>query len=221
MAGSGFTRDEVILALDLLYSSENGRISANSKEMESLSALLNRLPIHPANKRRVVFRNETGITRQLNLLKTSLSTGKRIPNLGKMFLEIVFEYEGRHDELHEIAEAIRKNERYFTAEFGDISEDIGFPEGILLGHLHRSLEKRDGIKCQSADCCEICNLRPGLCYQSCGSLLQHHLIVPPINLDGKKKYGTGMFVTVCPTCHAVLHRIRPWKTKENYKEILA
>ena len=55
MAGSGFTRDEVILALDLLYSSEDGRISPNSKEMKGLSALLNRLPIHPVKNDGMFF----------------------------------------------------------------------------------------------------------------------------------------------------------------------
>lgn len=28
------------------------------------------------------------------------------------------------------------------------------------------------------------------------------------------------FITVCPTCHAALHRIRPWKSKHNCGEIL-
>ena len=153
-------------------------------------------------------------------MKTSLKTGKRIPNLGSKFLEIVFEFENRQEELHEIAESIRRNEQYFVAEYGENSEDIGFPEGVLLGHLHRTLEKRDGFRYPLADCCEICNLKPRLYYQSDSSLLQHHLMVPPAEIDGKKRYGAGMFVTVCPTCHSALHKIRPWKTKDNYMEIL-
>lgn len=46
MASASFTRDEVILALDVLYSSEQEKVSADSAEMADLSALLNRLPIH-------------------------------------------------------------------------------------------------------------------------------------------------------------------------------
>ena len=220
MASASFTRDEVILALDVLYSSENGRVYADSEEMADLSALLNRLPIHPVENRRDDFRNTTGITRQINLLRTSLNTGNHNVNLGAIFIEIAVEFDGRHEELHKIAEAIRRNEQYFSIEYGNAAEDIGFSEGVLLGHLHSAIEKRDGAKHRLEDHCEVCNLKPDLYYQPCGGLLQLHLLVPPIELDGKRKYTAGQFITVCPTCHAALHRIRPWKTKNHCSEII-
>lgn len=220
MASESFTRDEVILALDVLYSSTKQRVSADSEEMADLSALLNRLPIHPTKNRRSDFRNTPGITRQINLLRTSLSTGKHDPNVGVLFLEIAFEFENRHDELHRIAEAIRRNEPYYSSEYGNRQEDSGFPEGILLGHLHREIEARDGRRVTLTDHCEICSLKPELYYHPCGILLQPHLLISPTELDGKKKYGTDRFITVCPNCHAVLHRIRPWRTKNDCGTIL-
>lgn len=220
MASASFTRDEVILALDVLYSSEKGRVFADSEEMGELSALLNRLPIHPVMGRRADFRNPHGVTNQINLFRTAMRTGNRSSNLGIKFIEIAMEFEGRHDELHEIAQAIRRNEECFSLEYGSICEDIGFPEGVLLGHLHRTVEIRDGSKVQLADHCEICNMKPDLYYQASGSLLQNHLVTPPTMLEGKKKYRADQFITVCPTCHAALHRIRPWKSKLNYGEIL-
>jgi len=39
-------------------------------------------------------------------------------------------------------------------------------------------------------------------------------------VNGKKKYGPESFITVCPTCHAVLHRIRPWRTRKDCCTIL-
>lgn len=220
MANESFTRDEVILALDVLYSSEKQRVSPDSEEMVDLSELLNRLPIHPTKNRRSNFRNATGITRQINLLRTSLSTGKHDPNVGVLFLDIAFEFENRRDELHRIAEAIRRNEPYFSSEYGNRQEDSGFPEGILLGHLHREIEARDGAKLELANHCEICSLKPELYYLPCGILLQPHLLISPTELDGKKKYGSEHFITVCPNCHAALHRIRPWRTKNNCGTIL-
>lgn len=220
MASSSFTRDEVILALDVLYSSENGRVCADSEEMADLSGLLNRLPIHPVAGRRADFRNPHGITNQINLFRTAMRTGNRSSNLGIKFIEVAMEFEGRHDELHEIAQAIRRNEECFSLEYGSISENTGFPEGILLGHLHRAVEIRDGAKVQGADHCEICNMKPELYYQTCGNMLQSHLFIEPIELNGMKKYSADKFITVCPTCHAALHRIRPWKTKDNCGEIL-
>ena len=79
--------------------------------MERLSALLRRLPIHSNENRRDDFRNPTGITRQLKLMQSNLRTGKKDPNVGSIFFDIAFEFRNRHDELHHIADAIRKNER--------------------------------------------------------------------------------------------------------------
>lgn len=208
MANANFTRDEVILALDVLYSSEKGRVSADSKEMTELSELLNRLPIHPMDGRRDDFRSPNGVSKQINLLCNALRSGNRSPNLGIKFVEIAMEFEDRHDQLHEIAQAIRRNEKCFSMEFGSGIEDIGFPEGVLLGHLHHAVEIRDGSKISLADHCEICEVKPELLYQPCGPLLQAHLMVRPTELNGEKKYGADWFVTVCPTCHAVLHRFR-------------
>ena len=38
--------------------------------------------------------------------------------------------------------------------------------------------------------------------------------------NGKVYADTEEFITVCPTYHAVLHRIRLWKSKNNCGEIL-
>lgn len=220
MASIAFTRDEIILSLDVLYSTERHRVSANSKEMVDLSALLNRLPIHSAENRRADFRTNTGITAQLDRFCRALSSGKNVGNVGSLFFEVYFEFEGRIGELHKIAEAIRRNEPYYSLRFGNQSEDFGFPEGILLGHMHRTIESQAIARLDLADHCEICSLKPDLYYIPCERLLQLHLIVPPIELNGKKSYGPENFITVCPTCHAALHRIRPWRTREDCGTIL-
>ena len=220
MASAGFTRDEVILALDVLYSSEKQRVSADSEAMIDLSALLNRLPIHPPENRRTDFRSTTGVSTQLHRFRRSLISGKNNDSIGLLFFQILLEFEGRFDELHSIADAIRKNEPSFSAEFGSRTEDSGFPEGILLGHLHRLIEIRDGAKAPIGDHCEICSLKPELYYQPCGELLQQHLLVSPIEMDGKKRYAANCFIMVCPNCHAALHCLRPWHTRDNCGDIL-
>ena len=220
MANSRFTRDEVILALDVLFSSNNGHASANSDEMKNLSELLNRLPIYPSDKKRVNFRSPTGITKQLTMFQKSCSTGSRNIDVGTTFFQVYFEFENCLDELHEIAMAIRKNECGFSDQFGCLEEMQDFPEGSLLGHLHRNIEIRDGSKVGFKEKCEICGSMPKLYYQLCGQLLQHHLLVPPTELDYTQKYGAENFITICPTCHEALHRHRPWLKKENCEDIL-
>lgn len=160
MASASFTRDEVILALDVFYSSQKGRVTADSDEIKELSLLLNRLPIHPVENRRADFRSPAGITTQLIRFRSSCISGKKVQNVGELFFHVAFEYEDRVNELHSIARAIRKNKEAFVSLFGSPLEDNGFPEGILLGHLHNIIEQRDGAKLAMKDHCEICNSSP-------------------------------------------------------------
>ena len=88
MSSFRFSRDEVILALDVLYSSKHERISADSDDIKDLSALLNRLPIHPNENRRSDFRTTTGITKQIKILQSNLRTGNRDNHVGAMFFKL-------------------------------------------------------------------------------------------------------------------------------------
>ena len=220
MADKSFTRDEVILALDILYSSENGRIYPDSEEMVDFSAILNHLPIHPIENRHQDFRTPHGIANQINLFRVAMKTGKRSPSLGIKFSEVATEFDDRRDELHKIIHSIRNNEAHFSVGCGSVLGDIGFSEGILLGHLHRAIEARNGSRIRLSDHCEVCNLKPEIYYRPCGNLLQAHLTEDRLEMDCNKKYQENKFITICSTFHVALHRIRPWRTKNNFGEIL-
>ena len=221
MATVSFTRDEVILALDVLYFLDDEKLSDQSFALQELSALLCRLPIYSAEDKKGVFRPPKGVFNQIASFCRSKKTGKRDPNVGARFYEIDAEFESKRDELHSIATAIRRNEELFgTIGFGNCMEALGFPEGALLGHLHRVIETRDSTKLKPRDRCEICQIDTTDIYPSCSSLMTMHLTIPVTALDGKKRYGESKFISVCPNCHAALHRSRPWLTKENCGDVL-
>ena len=221
MSNASFTRDEVILALDVLYFSGEPHLNAQAEVMQDLSALLNRLPIHTMDGRDEKFRNPTGVARQILHFRGSARMGKRDPHVGGCFYKIDAEFKDRRDELHRIATAIRRNERFYEdTGFGSATEALGFPEGALLGHLHRVVETRDSAKLAPERRCEICQIDTAEIYPSCPSLMQLHLTAPITTLDGGKRYGVADFITVCPNCHAALHRRRPWITKDNCGELL-
>ena len=67
MANASFTRDEVILALDVFYSSEKDTGYIGPDKMQELSLLLRRLPIHSIQDDDLSFRSASGIRGQLHL----------------------------------------------------------------------------------------------------------------------------------------------------------
>lgn len=222
MANVSFTRDEAILALDTFFSSENNSFSHVSPVVIELSKLLNELPIHSMETRTPNFRNPVGISDQLHNFRYSLRSGKSGFRVGGIFFRLYEEYRDCPEQIHAIAEAIKKNKDFFPQLlFGSELEGIDFPEGALLFHLHRVLEARDSCNIALAESCEICHLNMSEVYKPVsGSFLLNHLLVPVTELDGSKRYKADDFITVCPNCHAVLHRYRPWVTRKKVEEIL-
>ena len=222
MANASFTRDEVILTLDTLYSAGDETLTKNNPRINALCQLLQKLPIHPADKRPANFRNTVGVSDQIRSFREQVyGEGRPRWGVGKIFFEVATEFENRHDELHAVAEAIRRNQVFFqSCTFGQSEEITGFPEGALLSHLHRTVELRDSAKLEKDSRCSICRLSLTGAYQGCKDFLELHLLVPVVDLDASREYGQKDFITVCPNCHAALHRYRPWLTRDRVAEIL-
>lgn len=220
MPNASFTRDEVILTLDVLYRAEGKKLSARSNEIIGLSKELKELPIFPQNKRPENFRNCVGVSHQIESFLLGKSGAKSNWNVGGMFFRVDNEYRDKHELLHKIADAIRRNTPFLIDyQFGNSIEDADFPEGVILGHLHRMIEKRDGKKVSFSQRCDVCQLDMASIYRVSDGIMEHHLLVPPEELDIQKNYSPGMFITVCPNCHAVIHKYRPWLQRENYREV--
>lgn len=221
MANPSFTRDEAILLLDTYYSSNKNRLPEKSDEILSLSRLLKSLPIHFEEfKETPTFRSNSGIAQQLSGFLRSCIRGEKDPNVGKIFFEVAYEYEDRISLLHRVADAIRRNRGHYNVPFGSDMEDYGFPEGVLLGHLHHIIENKAAKTIDKDTKCAVCSLNPGLVYNTERNYLELHLLIPPEDLDANIKYGKEKFLTVCPTCHKALHCIRPWCNKDDYLKVL-
>ena len=65
MANTSFTRDEAILALDVLHFADKLRLNKESHEIAELSELLNELPIIPISARRENIRSKGGVNGQI------------------------------------------------------------------------------------------------------------------------------------------------------------
>lgn len=222
MANISFTRDEVILTLDVLFFSGDDRLTKNSQSVKSLCQVLQSLPIHPIEKRPENFRNPVGVSDQIRTFRGQVEGTKRSSwGVGRAFHAVYQEYIDRLEELHAIAQAIRKNQLFFqNCYFGQLEESEGFPEGALLSHLHRIIEARDGAKLPNADRCSVCHLSVERIYQGNSVTIEHHLLEPLTELDASVHYSSEDFIDVCPNCHAALHHYRPWLQLEEVERIL-
>lgn len=221
---ANWTRDEVILGLDVLFSQNCQRIHKANPALIELSQLLNRLPIIPQSDRYDAFRNPVGVSSMLRNFWSSLKKPKQKFIVGDMFFIVYNEYKDNLNELHRIAQAIRRCESAtLSMQFGDISEANGFPEGAILSHIHRTIEGKYTEKCRDTLTeCEVCGLRPTGIYVGMGngSILGKHFLVPPTELDPEAKQNAADFITVCPNCHQALHIIRPWRGRKDCESIL-
>jgi len=221
---ASWTRDEVILGLDVLLSNDSATLTEDNAAIVDLSHLLNRLPIISKDKREVRFRNPAGVRRQLLTFAWSLKKDTKASHVGRQFYMVFREYKDTLGELRCIAQAIRRCESAIQLmQYGDAVETEGFPEGAILSHVHRNTEARFTEKCGEALTeCEVCGIRPKGIYtgMSGSSILGKHLLVPPADFDPAAKLIAADFITVCPNCHRALHLTRPWRRRQDCEGIL-
>lgn len=217
-----WTRDEVILGLDVLLSNDSKHI--DSEVVIELSELLNRLPIIPISERNDTFRNAAGVSSQLSRFKWSLKYREKHSNIGKIFFVVYEEFEERQKEIHAIAQAIRRSETLIQQiGFGTAEEAENFPEGAILSHLHRYFERQQSVYLlKDASQCAVCRIKPEHIYGSQPNVqfFDLHLLVPPTEIAVDITFAEKDFITVCPNCHRILHQIRPWRNRKQCEDIL-
>src|ERR1700687_641779 len=77
-----WTRDEVILALDLYFNCGGSIPSKGDARVQKLSSVLRRLPYHGAESRKDSFRNPDGVAFKLQNLR-HVATGKGLGNVSE------------------------------------------------------------------------------------------------------------------------------------------
>ena len=216
-----WVRDEVILALAVVLRSQKNTYPVDSQECQELSRQLNALPIVPSDKRSSAFRNPNGMSFQLGKLARVVHKLKPVDYMGDLFGQVLIDYPITENLLN-VASAILGNI--------DFSKEISttyfrrtavFKEGILLEGIHCYLENKSDAVLE--DHCEICGMFPEAIYASglsFNTILERHCLTPPEMLNRKTPLNKKNMLTVCPTCHKVLHEYRPWITPNNLSTVL-
>src|SRR5436190_7767476 len=143
-------RDEIILALDLYFSSDRGSIDDKNPKIIELSRILNELPLFPNRPDEEKFRNPNGVTLKLsNFLAFDPSyAGKGMSGGSKLDSQVFEEYGNDQQKLREIASEIKKvafNEqvktKIYSIEDDEESINDSVKEGQVLYKLHKVRER--------------------------------------------------------------------------------
>jgi 5-methylcytosine-specific restriction enzyme A len=210
-----WTRDELILVLDLFFRLGRTQASQQHPDVIALSQLLNKLPTRFQSEN---FRNPNSVHMKLgNLLRIDPRYPGRGLSRGSVKEQDVWnDFASNPDLLRETAQAIRQ-----FAEQGenDIpierSEDIEVQEGSILFRQHRARERNSSIvrekKRRAAEAgalvCEVCGFSFEEIYGPLGEgFIECHHTVPLPRLHPGTKTRLSDLALVCSNCHRMLHR---------------
>jgi 5-methylcytosine-specific restriction protein A len=224
-----WSRDELILALDLYFQVNPLHASEKHPEIRGLSTLLNRLPGHTDAPDAARYRNPNGVYMKLcNFLRFDPDyEGTGLTRGGKLEAEIWKEFASDRPLLESVAKAIRLGisktpKREILAPLAD--DDEVFQEGALLTAMHKRRERNPGAVRRKKQAvmaavgrlaCEACGFDFREEYGELGEgFIECHHRVPLAALPSKRSVALRDLALVCANCHRMLHRSRPMMTVE-------
>lgn len=237
MKNPPWTRDELILALNLYFESKFWEPSSDRTGVNDLSELLQLLPTYPINIQTEHFRNPDGVYMKLsNFLSIDPNyKGVGLSRYGKLDKVIWDEFSCDLPRLKRVAEAIKGSYKDIPSpsDLNEvvIDEDEEFTEGRVLTQLHKRRERNPTLIKKKKEkvlqdngtlACEVCGFDFFKVYGELGKGFAecHHKVIPVADYDGNQKTSLKDLVIVCANCHRMFHRSKSWMTIEELREIV-
>ena len=233
-----WSRDELILALDL-YRRHNGRVpSEKDPEVIALSALLNRLQrAQGANS--ATLRNTNGIGfKLLNFRRFDPAFADRagLPKGGSLEPEVWADFADDPARLATVAAMIRARleeavqQDPFGVDTGEMNGVEEAVEGRALTVLHLRRErcaaivaskKKRAMRSAGRLACEACALDYAQRYGERGrGFIECHHTRPVSELADGEITRLEDLALVCASCHRMIHARRPWLTVEQLRALM-
>jgi 5-methylcytosine-specific restriction protein A len=238
-----WTRDELIVALDVYLQHRPKPPGKKSPEIIELSKTLNELGIRlfPTEKRTSTFRNPNGVYMKLMnfmALDPQYTDGGRVglARGAKSDEDTWAEFASDPNRCRQIAQAI-------IASIGDAPLGSGLidtevdsdiqeaPEGriMTLKHLQRERnrglvesKRRQAMKKFGKLACEVCGFDYAVCYGSRGiGFIECHHTKPVATLTEGHTTHIDDLALVCANCHRIIHRGKPWFSVEALHALVA
>jgi len=235
-----WSRDELILALELYMQDRSSPPDKRSQEVLELSAVLNRLGQALGTARGDAFRNANGVyMKMMNFRRFDpqfTNDGRVGLTRGNKDEAVVWEeFSADPSRLKAVAAAIvlALNER--VGEEDEVVEDeVGIeeaPEGRLLTRVHRTRErnrqlvqerKKKALKEHGRLFCEACGFDFGEHYGKAAShIIDCHHTKPVHTLVDGSKTRLEDLALLCANCHRVVHASRQWLSIDQLRERIA
>jgi len=231
-----WTRDELIMALDLYFRIDPLRISEKHPEVVKLSKLLNDLASRMNVEKGERFRSPDAVHMKLcNFLRLDPSyKGKGLFAGSKLDKDVWDEFSHNRQYLSSLANIIGRNYHLLPSSPPFIetidSPEAEFPEGRTVAHIHTMRERnRTAIRKKKSLTlkhygkliCEACGFDFAEYYGQLGyGTAECHHNVPLTQLDEERRIRLSDLSIICANCHRVIHKVRPWLTVQALKEYL-
>lgn len=232
MRNPNWTKDEILLAIDLYFRVGRKMPSENNPEVASLSMLLNNLGIHPKEKHGDNFRNPDSVAMKIgNIQFYDDHTPGGLPAGSKLDKQMWDEYGSKPEEVRLLAELIKSKRKEVKLEdFINTESDEEFMEGRVIEKIHKKLERSGSapkrkkeyvLKKKGKLVCEACGFNFEKVYGTLGEGFAecHHQVVLS-SLGGVAATRLSDLAIVCSNCHKMLHRKRPWMTIDELRRII-
>lgn len=221
--------DELVLALDLYL--RRGIPPVSDSEVGELSALLNRLPLHPTRPDEQRFRNPNAVHMKLANFRgvDPRQPGRGLAAGGRGVAEVWERFANDPEGLRGAVTQIRAAGTSDGPGIHPEQDEAEAVEGRILFRAHRMRERDPSlVKRKKASVqqrlgrlpCEACDMDFADRYGELGAgfIECHHKL--PLAAGETRTTTINDLALVCPNCHRMLHRARPPLTVEQLRELV-
>jgi len=208
-----WTREEVILALDLYFDCDGRIPSTEDPRVHELSEVLRAFPYHNLAARKPSFRNPDGVAFKLQNLR-QVATGKGLGNVSRADKAVWKELGSDPKRTKELAQLIKAGVQIVSEIREESPAYEEFAEGRVVTETHLRRERDPQLRNQlladrrskSALRCEMCERESDISDATLSESVfeAHHII--PLSVGAERKTKLSDMALLCACCHRSIHK---------------
>jgi 5-methylcytosine-specific restriction enzyme A len=226
-----WTREEVILALDLYFECKGLPPAPRDARIHELSEVLRAFPHHAESARRETFRNADGVAFKLQNLR-QVATGKGLGNVSRTDREVWAEFGSAPARVKQLAQLIRAGVEVARQVREQEADYEVFAEGRVVTEAHLRRERNPKLRSKllaalssaGALACEVCARQgSGPSVELAQAIFEVHHILP-LSAGEVRTTRLADLALLCASCHRQVHKViamqLEWLTMAQLRKVL-